>query len=83
MTLASQNQLLERIQALQPDQVAEVESFVEFLASKSLRRSALDRLLAVAPALHGAEVDPPTEEEIAAEVRAVRGARRRVPTTVP
>jgi hypothetical protein len=68
--------LLSRIKALSPQQVAEVVDFVEFLAAKSARRAAFDRLLAIAPALEAAGAAPMSEEEIAAEVRAAREARR-------
>lgn len=67
--------LLEKIQALPPEQVGEVEDFVDFLAAKTRRRAALDRLLAIAPALEAAGVPPMTEDEIQAEVDAMRAAR--------
>lgn len=67
--------LLEKIQALPPEQVGEVEDFVDFLAAKTRRRTALDRLLAIAPALEAAGVPPMTEDEIQAEVNAMRAAR--------
>jgi hypothetical protein len=38
--------------------------------------AALDRLLAIAPALVAAGSPPMTDDEIAAEVKAVRAARR-------
>jgi hypothetical protein len=49
--------LIARIRTLSPQQVIEVDDFIEFLASKSKRSTALDRLLAIAPALEavGAE----------------------------
>jgi len=68
--------LIEKIRALPEERIAEVESFVDFVASKSRRLNALDRLLAVAPALERAGAPPLTEEAIAAEVEAVRQARR-------
>jgi hypothetical protein len=37
------------IRTLSPQQVAEVEDFVEFLAAKARKRAALDRLMAIAP----------------------------------
>jgi hypothetical protein len=69
--------LIDKIQALPADQVAEVEDFVDFIASKGRRLSALDRLLAIAPALEAAGAPPLTEEEIAAEIKAVRADRRK------
>jgi hypothetical protein len=67
--------LLEKIQALPPEQVGEVEDFVDFLAAKTRRRVALDRLLAIAPALEAAGVPTMTEDEIQAEINAMRAAR--------
>jgi len=63
-TVVEQN-LISRIRTLSPQQLAEVEDFVEFLVSKSRKRAALDRLLAIAPALEAAGVAPMSEEEIA------------------
>ena len=68
--------LMSKIRTLSPQQVAEVEDFVEFLVTKTRKRSALDRLLAVAPALEAAGAQPMSEDEIAAEVDAVRAERR-------
>jgi hypothetical protein len=72
----SEQALLSKLRALSPQQVAEVEDFVEFLAAKSRRLQALDRLLAIAPALEAAGVAPMSEEEIVAEVKAARAERR-------
>ena len=75
--MASDTQaLIEKIRALPEERLAEVEDFVDFLASKSRRLDALDRLLAIAPALEAAGAPPITEDEIDAEVRAVRAERR-------
>jgi hypothetical protein len=68
--------LIAKIQALPAEQLAEVEDLVDFIATKARRVTALDRLLAIAPALEAAGAPPITEEEIAAEVEAVRAARR-------
>jgi hypothetical protein len=68
--------LLAKIKALSPEQVSEVEDFIEFLTVKTRRRAALDRLLAIAPALEAAGIPPITEAEVAAEVQAVRANRR-------
>jgi len=68
--------LITKIKALSPQQVAEVVDFVEFLAAKSAKRAAFDRLLAIAPALEAAGVEPMSEDEIAAEVKAARAERR-------
>lgn len=50
--------------------------FVEFLAAKSAKRAAFDRLLAIAPGLEAAGVERLGEDEIAAEVTAARADRR-------
>jgi hypothetical protein len=68
--------LFEKLRNLPPQQRAEVEDFVDFLASRAQKRIALDRLLTIAPALEAAGVEPMSEEEIDAEVKAVRAARR-------
>lgn len=67
--------LLEKLKALPPQQRAEVENFVDFLTAKARKRAAIDRLLAIAPALEAAGVEPMSEEEIAAEITAARTAR--------
>ena len=69
--------LVEKIQSLPADRRAEVEDFVDFLASRTRRLAALDRLLAIAPALEAAGAAPMTEDEIAAEVSEARADRRR------
>ena len=76
MNTTVEQALISKIRTLSPQQVAEVEDFVEFLAAKASRRAALDRLLAIAPALEAAGVAPMSEEEIAAEVKAARAERR-------
>lgn len=68
--------LISKIRTLSSQQVAEVEDFVEFLAAKARKRSAMDRLLAIVPALEAAGVEPMSEEDIAAEVKAARAERR-------
>lgn len=68
--------LISKLRMLSPQQVAEVEDFVEFLAGRARKRAAWDRLLAIAPALEAAGVAPMTEEEVAAEVKAARAQRR-------
>lgn len=75
MNATVEQSLITKIQALSPEQVAEVEDFVEFLSAKMRRRAALDRLLAIAPALEAAGVEPMSMEEINAEVKAARAER--------
>jgi urease accessory protein UreF len=76
MNTTVEQALLSKIRTLTPQQVAEVEDFVEFLAAKSRKNAALDRLLAMAPAIEAAGVAPMSEAEIAAEVQAARAERR-------
>lgn len=76
MNATVEQRLMSKIRTLSPQQVAEVEDFVEFLATKARRRRALDRLLAIAPALEAAGAAPMNEDDIAAEVDAVRAERR-------
>ena len=68
--------LFEKLKALAPQQRAEVEDFVDFLAAKARKRAAIDRLLAIAPALEAAGVEPMSDEEINAEIKAARAERR-------
>lgn len=51
MNATVEQTLISKIRTLSPQQVAKVEDFVEFLVAKSSRRAAMDRLLAMAPAL--------------------------------
>jgi Protein of unknown function (DUF2281) len=76
MNATLEQSLITKIKTLSPQHVAEVENFVEFLAGKSKRRAAFDRLLAIAPALEAAGLPPMSEDEIAAEVKAARAERR-------
>jgi adenylyl- and sulfurtransferase ThiI len=76
MKAALEQTLISKIRTLSDQQVAEVENFVEFLVAKSTKRAALDRLLAIAPALEAAKAESLSEEDIAAEVKAARVARR-------
>jgi urease accessory protein UreF len=76
MNATVEQSLMSKIRTLSPQQVAEVEDFVEFLAAKAKKRAALDRLLAIAPALQAAGAQDMSEDEIAAEVDAARVERR-------
>jgi sensor domain CHASE-containing protein len=76
MNATIEQSLMPKIRTLTPQQLAEVEDFVEFLAAKASKRSALDRLLAIAPALEAAGTAPMNEDEIAAEIDAARAERR-------
>ncbi len=81
MNATVEQTLISKIRMLTPQQVAEVEDFLEFLAAKSRKYAAINRLLAIAPALEAAGVPPMNEDEIAEEVRAARAepaGRRRL-----
>jgi hypothetical protein len=73
---ADRQSLIAKIEALPADQAAEVEDFVEFLASKRRRLAALDRLLAIAPALEAAGAPPVSDQDVASEIEAFRRNRR-------
>ena len=62
--------LMSKIRTLSPQQLAEVDDFVEFLAARSKKSAALDRLLAIVPALEAAGAEPMSEDEVAAEIKA-------------
>jgi hypothetical protein len=76
MNATVEQNLISKIKTLSPQQVAEVEDFVEFLAAKSKKRAALDRLLTIVPALEAAGAGSMSDVEIAAEVKAARAERR-------
>ncbi|MBL8471539.1 MAG: DUF2281 domain-containing protein [Rhodocyclaceae bacterium] len=76
MDATVEQNLISKIRTLSPQQVAEVENFVEFLAAKAKKRGALDRLLAIAPALEAAGADTISEDQIVAEVEAARAERQ-------
>ena len=61
MNATVEQSLMSKIRTLSPQQVAEVEDFVEFLATKARKSNALDRLLAIAPALEAAGAAPMSE----------------------
>ena len=67
--------IVEKLRQLPQQQLAEVEDFVDFLVSRAHKSAALDRLLAIAPALAAAGVEPMSEAEAAALVQEVRAAR--------
>lgn len=76
MNATTEQILVAKIRALSPQQVAEVQDFVEFLAAKARKRTAMDRLLEIVPSLEAAGAEPMSEEGIAAEIEAVRMERR-------
>ena len=76
MSARDDQMLIEKLKSLLPQQRAEVEDFVDFLSAKNRKRTALDRLLAIAPAVEAAGIAPMSDEEIAAEIKAARAERR-------
>ena len=68
--------LVSKIRNLSPQQVVEVEDFVEFLCSRKAKDTAFDRLLALAPALEAAGAQPVSIQDADAEVKAARAERR-------
>jgi hypothetical protein len=68
--------LIEKLDQLPPERVAEVEDFVDFLTSKT-RDKAYGDFLAVAEEVAKSGVPPMTPEEIEAEIKAYRDERRR------
>ena len=54
MDTTIEQKLISKIRTLSPQQVSEVEDFVEFLAGKARKQAALDRLLSIAPAIEAA-----------------------------
>ena len=80
MCMPNPDILIEKTQALPPERLAEVEDFMDFLSAKSRRLGALDRLLAIAPALEKAGAPEISEDELQAEIDAVlaRPARGKI-----
>jgi hypothetical protein len=76
MNAEADQALIERLKALPPARRAEVEDFVDFLSVRANKRAALDRLLAIAPAVEAAGIAPMSMEEINAEAKAARAERR-------
>ena len=68
--------LFEKLRNLPPQQRAEVEDFVDFLASRARKRGAVDRLFDAMGKLSALE-PPLTEDEIDAEIAAARADRAR------
>jgi hypothetical protein len=67
--------LIEKLQTLPPQRLAEVEDFVEFLAMRETRASAVQRLSESLARLDALNLPPLTDEEIEAEIQASRQER--------
>lgn len=70
--------LIEKLDALPPERVAEVADFVDFLANKE-RDKAFGEFLDVAKRVSDAGMPVLSDEEIEAEIKAHRAERRRAP----
>lgn len=75
-TPITEEAVLDKLRKSPPERLAQVADFIDFLAAAERRRAALGRLLETAPALEAAGTQPITDEEIVAEVKAVRAERR-------
>ncbi len=67
--------LIQKLQELPPQRLAEVEDFVEFLATREMRSAAGTRLGESLSKLDALNLPPPTDDEINAEIQAARQAR--------
>lgn len=67
--------LIQKLQELPPQRLAEVEDFVEFLATREMRSAAGARLDESLSKLDALNLPPLTDDEINAEIQAVRQAR--------
>jgi len=68
--------LIARINQLPPERRAQVEDFVNFLASQERRREAAEALRAMWEKLPQEELTPEIQQMIVEEVRAVRAEKR-------
>lgn len=67
--------LIQKLQELPPQRLAEVEDFVEFLATREMRSAAGARLGESLSKLDALNLPPLTDEEINAEIQAALQAR--------
>ena len=71
--------LIEKLQKLPPQRLAEVKDFVEFLAAREERSTAGARLGESLARLDALNLPPLSDEEIAAEIQAARQDRTAPP----
>ena len=74
---AIESQLLQRLQKLPPNRLAEVVDFVDFLAAREERQAAARRLGESTAKLDALNLPPLTEDEVEAAVQESRRERRR------
>ena len=68
--------LLAKLKTLPPDRLGQIADFVDFLATQEHRRQAGEELRAMWARMPQEDLNEAMEQEIVAEVRAVRAARR-------
>lgn len=78
MNQPSEVAILEKLRALSPERIAEVEDFVDFLRTREeeARDAAAKRLGEAMRKLAALDLPPMTEEEVQAEIDAARRERR-------
>ena len=69
--------LLAKLKALSPERLGQIADFVDFLATQDQRRQAGEELRAMWARMPQEELTEAIEQEIVAEVRAVRAERRK------
>lgn len=69
--------LLAKLKALPPERLGQIADFVDFLATQDQRRQAGEELRAMWARMPQEELTEAIEQEIVAEVRAVRAERRK------
>lgn len=72
---AIEQALIEKLQQLPPQRLAEVRDFVEFLAAREARAAAGERLGQTLAKLDDLALPPISDDEIAAEIQAARQDR--------
>jgi hypothetical protein len=68
--------LIQKLQQLPAERLAEVADFVEFLSAREARAAAGARLGEWLGKLDAANLPPPSDDEIEAEIKAARAERR-------
>jgi plasmid stabilization system protein ParE len=77
MNSNTEQNLLAKLRALSPKQITEVEDIMDFIAVKRSKQAAWNRLLSIAPALEAAGLPPITQDQVLADVQAVRTEQRK------
>lgn len=77
MNQRGEDALIEKIRSLPPERLAEVEDFVEFLATKETRKQAADELRKAISGLATSELTNEDMREISEVVKQARNELRR------